>query len=239
MWYILGTGNHTLPDDYKCYNIQIAEKIEDFEHNIEVIYEGIFNTAFDRKKIQKILWWLSVDHFYTCSRTYISPFDYMEYNYKAAIKMLIERVLKSMCSFKNLFRSTISVKDLAAMDAVNAYQSEYAQWWLEKHNFPNILPLKDYINVKHCESYDKSIKQDIVLYNPKKGMGFTQRLIAAGANSLDSSPFFFASSHNKYIQRALCSSCSLTATINGNLIFASFLILLIVSSPITYAIGKY
>lgn len=174
-----GDGNHTLPDDYKCYNIQIAEKIEDSEHNIEVIYEGIFNTAFDRKKIQKILWWLSVDHFYTCSRTYISPFDYMEYNYKAAIKMLIERVLKSMCSFKNLFRSTISVKELAAMDAVNAYQSEYAQWWLEKHNFPNILPLKDYINVKHCESYDKSIKQDIVLYNPKKGMGFTQRLIAA------------------------------------------------------------
>ena len=174
-----GEGNHSLPDDYKCYNIQIAEQIEDSDHNIEVIYEGIINTAFERQKIQKVLWWLSVDNFYICCSSYLYPIDYMDYDYKKGFKMLIRKILQSLCVRKNIFKDTISINDLASLNAVNAYQSEYAQWWLTKNHFPNILPLKDYINIEHCQQYEKSIKQDIVLYNPKKGIEFTQRLIDA------------------------------------------------------------
>ena len=52
-------------------------------------------------------------------------------------------------------------------------------------------------------------------------------VIAAGAYSFASSPFFFASSQSRYIHSALCSSCSLTARISGFLILGSFLIAMV------------
>lgn len=173
-----GSSNHIVPDDYKCYNIALSDCIDDNDHNIEVIYEGIFNTVLDRKYAQKVLWWLSVDHFYIYSKPFLSPFDYMKYDKKYGLRMLVKMLLH-LCIGKNDFKNRLSVAQLASMEAINAYQSEYAQDFLQKHRFPNVLPLKDYINTDHCKDFDKSIKEDIVLYNPKKGMEFTSQLINA------------------------------------------------------------
>lgn len=168
--------NTPIPSDYSCYAIEQTTEIEDSEHNIEVIYEGIYNTVNYRKKVQKVLWWLSVDNFFYMSKPYLSPFDFIEYNKKYGIRMLVKMILHLLVG-KNDFKNRLSIEDLAAIDAVNAYQSEYAQDFLQRHHFAEVLPLKDYINTDHCKSFDKSIKEDIVLYNPKKGMEFTSRLI--------------------------------------------------------------
>ena len=64
------------------------------------------------------------------------------------------------------------------MDVVCGYQAEYIQHFLINQGFREILPLKDYINTDHCQSFDISKKEDIVLYNPNKGIEFTQKLIA-------------------------------------------------------------
>ena len=171
----------TVPDDYKCYTIEQTIDIEDNTHNVEVIFEGIFNTIQNRKNIQKVLWWLSVDNFYICSKPYLSPLDYIGYDRKRGIRMLIKMLLH-LCIGRNDFKNRLSISQLASMDAINAYQSEYAQYFLQRHGFPNIAPLKDYINTDHCKSFDKSIKEDIVLYNPKKGMNYTSKLIKAAPN---------------------------------------------------------
>lgn len=173
-----GNAKHEVPEDYKCYTIEHVDSIENKEHNIEVVYEGIFNIAYERDKTQKILWWLSVDHFYIYCKSFLSPIDYIGYNKKYGVKMLIKMLLH-LCMGKNDFKNRLSISKLASLNAVNAYQSEYAQDFLQKHCFPNVIPLKDYINTDHCKVFDKSAKEDILLYNPKKGFEFTQRLIDA------------------------------------------------------------
>lgn len=177
-----GEKEHAVPSDYLCYNIELSEEIDDAKHNIEVIYEGIFNTVYDRKNTQKVLWWLSVDNFYLYSKSFLHPLDYSEYNKKEGGEMYVKLLVKGCLTMRNLLKNKLTIQKLSQLDAVNAYQSEYAQWWLEKHNFPQILPLKDYINIDHCKSFDKSIKEDIVLYNPKKGLEFTKKLINASSD---------------------------------------------------------
>lgn len=167
---------NAIPEDYSGYSIRVAAEVVNSLHNIEVIYEGIFNTIYDHPATQKILWWLSVDNFYLCSRNFLSPFDYMRYDLKNGMKILY-KMLKHLLLFRNDFKSRLSLKELASIDAINAYQSEYAQDFLQQHGFPNVLPLKDYINTDHCKAFDKTIKENIVLYNPKKGLEFTKRLM--------------------------------------------------------------
>lgn len=168
-----------VPKDYSNYNIKQAETVEDAAHNVEVIYEGIFSTVHNHPHTQKVLWWLSVDNFYICSGNNLFPLDFIGYDNKYAWKRYTRRLVKSILHFRNDFEETFSIRELSNLDAVNAYQSEYAQWWLEKHHFPNVLPLKDYINTDHCQDFDTTLKEDIVLYNPKKGFEFTKKLLAA------------------------------------------------------------
>lgn len=64
---------------------------------------------------------------------------------------------------------------------VNVYQSKYAQHEIFNIGFYNQMPLSDYINKEFIQEYlvgDNSfVKQNIVLYNPAKGIKNTQKLI--------------------------------------------------------------
>lgn len=171
-----GEAEHSIPTDYGCYNIATSNQVEDIGTNVVVIYEGIYNQIALYPNAQKVLWWLSVDNFFLCSRSFLSPFDYYRYQ-----KHGLRRIAKLCLHFlmgRNEFNELLSIKELVSLNAVNAYQSEYAQWWLLKHHFPNVVPLKDYINIDHCKSFSIEGREDIVLYNPKKGFSFTQKLIA-------------------------------------------------------------
>lgn len=171
------SADKRVPSDYSQYKIKVADEVENASHNIEVIYEGIYDTIYDHPDTQKVLWWLSVDNFYLCSQSFLSPFDYIEFDRKRGLKLLY-KTLKHLLLLRNEFKEKISIKELSTLKAVNAYQSEYAQAFLLAHNFPNVVPLKDYINIDHCKAFSKN-RDDIVLYNPKKGLEFTQRLISA------------------------------------------------------------
>ena len=92
---------------------------------------------------------------------------------------MLMKMLLHLCMGRNDFKNRLTISKLASLEVINAFQSEYAQWWLHEHHFPNIVPLKDYINTDHCTFDESSKKEDIVLYNPKKGMEFTQKLISA------------------------------------------------------------
>ena len=72
-----------------------------------------------------------------------------------------------------------SVNDLRKMHIRCAYQCEYIQQHLLRLGFEEMVPLKDYINVEHCVNFSMAKRENIVCYNPKKGLEITKRIIAA------------------------------------------------------------
>lgn len=179
--YIVYFGkNRNVPEAYKEYNIEVAAEIEDSPHNISVLYEILFYQALESTKIQKVLWWMSVDNFYLCGSYYLSFRDLFKWDVKKAFRTLFARIYHNYIKRDNLYlKHPISLKQLSKVDAVSAYQSEYAQNHLYNNGFKELVPLKDYINLEHCSRFKKEGRQNIVLYNPKKGIEFTKKLIKA------------------------------------------------------------
>lgn len=176
-----GDKPHKVPLDYSDYNINIATSIIDEPQNIEVIYEGRFDLIRENRKIQKILWWLSVDNFFYCSTSFLSINELFRFNKRLAVQSFIRRLgktlLKGDCKY---LINPLSIKELRNEACLNCYQSEYAQNFLQRNKFKEILPLKDFINKEHdFKKVDLALKEDVVLYNPKKGYEFTKKIISA------------------------------------------------------------
>lgn len=169
-----------IPIEYQKYNIKKANEIEDISENVVVIYEGIFDYAFRIKKAQMILWWLSVDNFFYCSSNFLSIHDYLKWNPLFASKIFIRRIGAFVLKGRNIF-NTKSIADLIKLDAVNCYQSEYAQNFLINNGFRRLAPLTDYINVDFCKNKTEQKRENIVLYNPKKGFNYTKKIMKMGS----------------------------------------------------------
>lgn len=173
-----GTSDHSVPDDYRNYNINVSEYVEDHPDNIEVIYEGRFDLVRVNKKIQKFLWWLSVDNFYICSTPFLSVLDIASFNKKLAVKALLRQIKRLLMNKDRTLLHPLTLAELRKMNILHGYQSEYAQNFLQKLKFRETIALKDFINTDH--QYDSTLKKkNVVLYNPKKGFEFTKKIIAS------------------------------------------------------------
>ena len=179
-----GTKAHEIPSDYRKYNLKTIEsdKITDSEETVIVVPETRLCILNDYKKAKAIVWWMSVDNYYValqanCAISFAYHLRYGVFSaYNSAVKVLARKILR-----KRLYPS-YSLSKLKKNRNVlcNAYQSEYANSFLKKHGITNTRPLSDYINdeyVFHQELVPK--KENIIIYNPKKGLRFTKRLIAA------------------------------------------------------------
>ena len=127
-----------------------AKDIEDDAGNAIIIPEGYPEYVKEYHHATQMLWWLSVDNFEG-----IYGFDDQE----------IDKVHEE-------FRSSISL---------HLVQSEYARQYLLKKNVPEnkIAHLADYINDRYFlinHGNDES-RENIVLYNPRKGKESTQNII--------------------------------------------------------------
>lgn len=180
--YIVYFGDepHTLPSDYSCYNIELASEIEDLKQNIEVINEGRFYLIGKNHNIQKMLWWLSVDNFYICSRGYWSVIDLFKWDKSMAVRQVVKQFVSVF--IKKYRVSRLSLLDLKKMKLVHAYQSEYAQNFLQNHGFGELVSLKDFVNEDHLNGFSRNNKENIVLYNPKKGIEFTRKIMSAATD---------------------------------------------------------
>lgn len=138
--------------------------IEDKEENLLIIPE--ISTAIKLSKkfknIKKAIWWLSVDNFLKGYRIFKPIETTGVYTY---IKSLIKgRILFNFNYIKNI--------------EYHLCQSYYAIDFLKSKGIEEPLYLSDYINNTFLEDNIKKIeKQDIVLYNPKKGFEFTNKII--------------------------------------------------------------
>jgi len=184
MYYIPCDHPSPIHSEYQQYNNPFARRIEDKEKNILIVPE-IANTIVTLKeysKIKKCIWWLSVDNFYLT--TLLSGkknfFFYKAINkiwkifFKSPLINIEMKIYKKVDS--NLIKLPKEIKN------VNFYlvQSFYALNHLISKGIQKekILYLSDYLNENFLKTKTELFKKEnIVVYNPKKGYNFTKKII--------------------------------------------------------------
>lgn len=173
---------------YNCYNVKVATEVPDTEESIVVLDEGFLYLASQFKKATLVFWWLSVDNYFLdqIQMPFVSWRDMALWGWKHLFHTIKVRLhyLKARITGEDgacpPWYPIFSLKQLTKRNCITAYQSEYARLFLEKEGFKNLYPLSDYINTDFTRQ--QSIlpeKDNIVLYNPKKGYEYTRKLITA------------------------------------------------------------
>ncbi len=126
------------------------EEIEDMEENALILPEVCPAEGMKHRKMKQYYWWLSVDNYLNCFTN-----NEIANNYFEAIDLV---------TYKHLV------------------QSEYSRNYLVSNSVTEdrISYLGDYINQIYLDNADminSADKEDIVLYNPSKGLEFTSKLI--------------------------------------------------------------
>ncbi len=157
-------NSNLTPKDFEIYvkEYKTESDIEDDENNIIIIPEIDVKMAVKYKKAMTIIWWLSVD------------------NYKN--NRGLRNVLKNqgiIGLLKSILHKNLILNDKYVYKAdYHLCQSYYAIDFLNNLNVKNCAYLSDYVNDMYLNAeYDIATKEDIVLYNPKKGKEFTEKII--------------------------------------------------------------
>lgn len=165
MFYYSGLeGDNPVHNAYLKYDNNYVEEIEDNNNNILIVPEVNTGLIYDFKHIQKVVWWLSVDNYFHFLSSSIK--------WKRIVKNILHR-LKLYPKF-NVYK--FNKKE----NIIHFVQSEYAKQMLKEKNLTDVYFLGDYLDNLFIENQIKKInqrKENIVIYNPKKGIEFTKVLI--------------------------------------------------------------
>lgn len=152
---------------YPQYNHLIFEEIEDSDKNILVVPEVWPTRMEGYTKIKKFIWWLSFDN--APLEEYIFNLNYFTRLITRIIRKIMPKTYRRIITYlfinRKLHKKYSSVKHIC--------QSFYVKDILEGKGYETQM-LEDYI---FYEKIKKSKKQDIVLYNPKKGIKTTKEVI--------------------------------------------------------------
>jgi len=151
--YYPSDTQYTIPDEYSIYSVKTAHATDDSNHLI-ILPEVATKYALHFKKSKIGIWWLSVDNYYRKKGDNVIK-DKVKY-----IKDLIRLRLTPIFLMKNYYHFV---------------QSEYAYRHLKDNNLDSLF-LSDYLNPAHFVN-SETIKENIILYNPVKGIKITQKLI--------------------------------------------------------------
>jgi len=164
--------NENIPIEFKKYNVKTSTSVIDSYENIIVLPEVLFSNSKNFRQIQFIFWWMSVDNFFTKAPFLDYVFFFKPYD---IFKLIYTRIINKESLFKGY--SLYKLKKISN-NHLHVYQSMYANYFLIKKGFRDILPLSDYINSDfHDASAAKNIKENIILYNRSKGFRFTKKII--------------------------------------------------------------
>lgn len=162
VWYV-HVKKPFVPTEFEKYNCPWKPRLEnvhDSSHNILITPETCTQFLKPYRHIQKGIWWLSVDN-------YISACE------EAASAQ------REMGVWPNYLCKEIFSFDFHKNLIVHLVQSRYADDYLRKRGVYNRLYLSDYINDIYFQPEPEKTRKNVVLYNPKKGMDFTQKIILA------------------------------------------------------------
>ncbi|MBQ4776531.1 hypothetical protein [Pectobacterium versatile] len=146
-----------VPKQYKHYNLKIADFFHDLDNDSIVVLPEVatrFIPEFSNMTI--CIWWLSVDNYFGG----IFPHKFIDK--VRHVKYVLTKKKKA-------------VRELGKH--VNIVQSEYAHDFLKKRNIDSFF-ISDYLNKTHLnDNYLLTEKENIIVYNPKKGFEVTKKLM--------------------------------------------------------------
>ena len=195
MYYLRFDSAHLkspVHDNYNKYDLPFVFEVKDIEKNLLLISETDMNKVYQFKNIQYIIWWLSVDNAYVALDLINSIYDC-----NSLIKRMFCKFIKGISLLPMLnvlyklyseYRiSNIIYKTKESTRFKHFAQSFYAINHLNSIGVNNVEYLSDYLVddfIKQTKEIDLSLKQNIVAYNPKKGLNFTKLIIDYSANSI-------------------------------------------------------
>ncbi|MBR2215786.1 MAG: hypothetical protein IJ849_08535 [Selenomonadaceae bacterium] len=168
MFYFPNTNNfnfdNPVDDFYRKYHVEYltsGEAIEDYAHNVLIAGEGMTEHLYFCRHIQPVLWWLSADNFLICLSSHLEEYR----------RLITKSPLPKIFYFQN-----------SPPNLEHWVQSEYARQFVSMNGVPSekIHFVGDYLNHVFIDKAAKaplSRKENIVVYNPKKGREITERLI--------------------------------------------------------------
>lgn len=165
MYYIGATSEKPVPAPYAQYGLDYTQKIEDSEENILIIPEIYTHLFSDLRRIQKVIYWLSVDNYYL-SAAYFRRHPLMG----RVNKWIFERGSSYYLWFEQELKKI----------PYHLAQGYYVYDHLLKKGVPGVFYLINHIDPKALEQkVDIAMKKDIVAYTPKRGYAFTKKIIDA------------------------------------------------------------
>ena len=163
MFYVSVSSTEKSPvhDNYKKYHLPYTFGIEDELQNILIVPETFTEYLYLSKKIQRVLWWMSVDHYLLDASL----------NIKSALNAPLDNPMLKFFSFNT-----------ADNDIEHWVQSEYARQFVKLNGIPDerIRMVEDYLRptfLSRAAQINLSQKENIAAYNPKKGLEVTKQLI--------------------------------------------------------------
>lgn len=141
------------PEPYRKYAVPQQQWAD--ESNVLVVVPEPFTILLKQlKKASAVVWWLSVDNYYYFSGD--SPWSHLRARLKLILKGRLS--LSQMHGYRHLAQSRYAIEFLKR----NGLESTY---------------LSDYLGEEHLRRQTSRHREDIVVFNPKKGYRRTRRLI--------------------------------------------------------------
>ncbi|PMP88420.1 MAG: hypothetical protein C0172_02670, partial [Caldisphaera sp.] len=164
MYYYPIKDEDPIPKEYILYNNPYVTDIEDKDRNIVIAYEGFDGVLnfLNLKHAKKIIWFLSFDNYFITRNFLAKDLDY-------------DRLLDSKS--QNLVNFVMSdyLLNQANLILSNSYKVIF---FMENFIGKRAYPLFSHINNSFLNiKFNKFKKEDIVVYNPAKGIEFTEKII--------------------------------------------------------------
>ncbi|MCX8083183.1 MAG: hypothetical protein N3D17_07350 [bacterium] len=173
-------------EEYKDYNVSIADYIEDTSVNILIIPEIYIRHKIlnNFNNIRIIIWWLSIDNYFSGVPYFKKHFFCHRFINKLGSRLLGYPVFDmNVLLQRRIKRYGYLIKKEAVIQRTCCHlvQSYYARNYLIKKagiNEDIVKELYDYLNKSFLEErYEIADKENLVVFNYKKGYSFTQRII--------------------------------------------------------------
>jgi len=176
--------------EYETYNVPYVLEIrqdEDSERNILIVSETLRNLSLlsHYKYMRKGVWFLSVDNYY------LSKVWKRDIFIKRVINKISEIVIRKRLMNFDITSQEVLEKSVGEYDYRNDPLLRLADFYMANSYrglrwFSGLKPLyylSEYINESYLRAQsDLSDKEDTVAYNPKKGLGFTKKIIFSAQN---------------------------------------------------------
>ena len=181
MFYYGKRSGDPVHPGYKKYNLKTSDYIEDKQQNIVISGEisQHLNISLRLFKIQKIIWWLSIDFFYVSQKKLNIKKNILTKILNSLNTSILKKISEHIYfKIDKLFQ----VKNLSiTLEKYNfkyhLCQSYYAYDHLKNNNIENVYMLSDYLDDTFLKKTYEQKRKNIILYNPRKGVETTQQII--------------------------------------------------------------